>query len=67
VVRSQPGQIVHMTLSRKNPSQKRAGGVAQGEVPESKPQYPPPKKTQSLYTYERNYTAIGLNAIVSWG
>jgi hypothetical protein len=28
-VRSQPRQIVHETLSPKNPSQKRAGGVAQ--------------------------------------
>jgi hypothetical protein len=25
---SQPGQIVHKTLSQKNPSQKRVGGVA---------------------------------------
>jgi hypothetical protein len=33
VVRSQPGQIVHKTPSRKNPSQKRAGGVG----PESNP------------------------------
>jgi hypothetical protein len=30
VVQSQPRQIVHETLSQKNPSQKRAGGVAQG-------------------------------------
>jgi hypothetical protein len=29
VVQSQPGQIVHETLSQKKPSQKRAGGVAQ--------------------------------------
>jgi hypothetical protein len=36
---SQPGQIVHETLSRKNPSQKRAGGVAQGVGLEFKPQY----------------------------
>jgi hypothetical protein len=34
VVRSQPRQVVHKTLSRKNPSQKRAGGG-----PELKPQY----------------------------
>jgi hypothetical protein len=26
-VRSQPGQIVHKTLSLKNPSQERAGGL----------------------------------------
>jgi hypothetical protein len=38
VVRSQPGQIVRETLSRRNPSPKRAGGVAQGEGPEFKPQ-----------------------------
>jgi hypothetical protein len=39
MVRSQPRQIVHETLSRKNPSQKRVGGVAQSEDPEFKPQY----------------------------
>jgi hypothetical protein len=41
VVRSQPGQIVHKTLSqkKKKPSQKRVGGVAQSEGPEFKPQY----------------------------
>jgi hypothetical protein len=38
-VQSQPGQIVHETLYRKNPSQKRAGGVAQGVGPEFNPQY----------------------------
>jgi hypothetical protein len=38
-VGNQPGQIVHETLSRKNPSQKkRAGGVAQGVGPQFKPQ-----------------------------
>jgi hypothetical protein len=30
VVRSQDGQIVHKTLSQKNPTQKRAGRVTQG-------------------------------------
>jgi hypothetical protein len=39
VVQSQPGQIVCKTLSQKNPSQKRAGGVAQGVGPEFNPQY----------------------------
>jgi hypothetical protein len=29
LVRSQPSQIVHDTLSQKNPSQKRTGGMAQ--------------------------------------
>jgi hypothetical protein len=38
-VQRQPGQIVCETLSRKKPSQKRAGGVAQGVGPEFKPQY----------------------------
>jgi hypothetical protein len=38
-IRSQPGQIVHVTLSRKNPSKKGAGGVAQGVGPEFKLQY----------------------------
>jgi hypothetical protein len=42
-VQSQPGQIVHKTLSQKNPSQKRAG-VAQGVDPEFKPQYHRKKK-----------------------
>jgi hypothetical protein len=36
MVRSHPGQIVHETLSRKYPPQKRDGGVAQGVGPEFK-------------------------------
>jgi hypothetical protein len=32
-------QIVHETLSQKNPSQERVGGVAEGVGPEFKPQY----------------------------
>jgi hypothetical protein len=43
VVRSQPGQIVFKTLSRKN-SSPRAGGVAQGVGPKFKPQYHKKKK-----------------------
>jgi hypothetical protein len=39
VVQSQPGQIVGKTLSQKNPSQYRIGGVAQIVGPEFKPQY----------------------------
>jgi hypothetical protein len=39
VVQSQPRQIVREILSQKKPSQKRAGGVAQGVGPEIKPQY----------------------------
>jgi hypothetical protein len=38
-VQSQPGKIVQDTLSQKNPSLKRAGGVTQGIGPEFKPQY----------------------------
>jgi hypothetical protein len=36
MVQSQPGGIVLETLSLKTPSQKRAGGVAQGVGPEFK-------------------------------
>jgi hypothetical protein len=39
-----PGQRVHKTLSWKNPSQKRAGGVAQGVGPEFKPSTQKKKK-----------------------
>jgi hypothetical protein len=38
-VHSQPGKTAGETLSRKNPSQNRAGGVAQDECPEFKFQY----------------------------
>jgi hypothetical protein len=44
VIQSQPWQIVLETLSQKNPSQKRSGGVAQGVGPEFKPQYQKKKK-----------------------
>jgi hypothetical protein len=37
--RGQPREIVQETLSHKNPTQKRAGGVAQGVGPEFKPQH----------------------------
>jgi predicted P-loop ATPase len=47
-VQSQPRQIVHKTLSRKNSSQKRTGGVAQGVGPEFKPQYHKKKKILKL-------------------
>jgi hypothetical protein len=39
MVRNHAGQILCETLSRKHPSQKRAGGVAQGVGPEFKLQY----------------------------
>jgi hypothetical protein len=43
-VQSQPGQTkVCETLSRKTLHKNRAGEVAQGEGPEFKPQYYPPK------------------------
>jgi hypothetical protein len=38
-VQSQPREIVFETLSQKNPSQKKAGGVDQGVDPQFKPQY----------------------------
>jgi hypothetical protein len=44
MVQSQPGQIVHKTLSQRNHHKKRAGGVAQSEGPEFKPQYLKKKK-----------------------
>jgi hypothetical protein len=37
MVRCQPRQVVCKTLSRKNPSLKRAGGVAQSVGPEFEP------------------------------
>jgi hypothetical protein len=40
--------MVHKTLSGKNPSQKRAGGVAQGVGPKFKPQYHQKKKKVRL-------------------
>jgi hypothetical protein len=52
-VQSQPRQIVPKTLSRKHPSQKGAGGVAQVVGPEFKSQYH--KKTQ---TTTKRYTLL---------
>jgi hypothetical protein len=46
VVQSQPWEIVLETLSRKNPSQKRADGVAQSVGPKFKPQYHKQNKTE---------------------
>jgi hypothetical protein len=42
-----PGQIVHKTVSGRNPSQK-AGNVAQGVGPELKSQYHKKKKKNAL-------------------
>jgi hypothetical protein len=47
-VQGQPRQIVLETVSQKNPSQKRAGGVAQGLGPEFKPQYCKKKKEDAI-------------------
>jgi hypothetical protein len=43
-VQSQPRQIFPLDLISKNPSKNRAGGEAQGEGPEFKPQYCKKKK-----------------------
>jgi hypothetical protein len=50
-VQSQPRQIVHKTLSQKTLHKNRAGGVAQGENPEFKPQYQQQNKTKKPKTY----------------
>jgi hypothetical protein len=47
-VQSQPGQIISDTLSQKNPTQKRTGGVVQGCRPSSNPSTAKKKKTQTL-------------------
>jgi hypothetical protein len=44
MVRSQPGQIVHETLSRKNPSQKKGWEWFKVLEPEFKPWYHKNKK-----------------------
>jgi hypothetical protein len=46
MVQSQPRQTVCKTLSQKNPSQKRAGGVAQGVGPEFSTNPPKKRETQ---------------------
>jgi hypothetical protein len=43
---------IHETLSGEIPSQKRAGGVAQGVNPQFKSQHHPPKKN---LVFERHY------------
>jgi hypothetical protein len=47
---SQPRQIVQENISRKNPSQKWADGVAQGVGPEFKPQHHKKKKKKHTHT-----------------
>jgi hypothetical protein len=44
MVQSQPGEIVHETVSQKTHHKKRTGGVAQGVSPEFKPQNHKKKK-----------------------
>jgi hypothetical protein len=68
VVQRQPRQIVCETLPWKNPSQKKAGGVAQGVDPEFKPQYRRKKKkkrnrkqTDFIY-YKTTYKIVGPGA-----
>jgi hypothetical protein len=52
-----PRQIVGETLSQKNSSQKRAGGVAQGVGPEFKPQDLKKNKNWSMMMlYNSEYT-----------
>jgi hypothetical protein len=46
-VQSQHGQTVCKTLSQKSPSQKRAGGVAQGVGPEFKSQFHKKQKNKN--------------------
>jgi hypothetical protein len=48
IVQSQTRQTVHVTLSQKTLHKNRAGGVAQGEGPEFKPQYPKNKENHIL-------------------
>jgi hypothetical protein len=73
MVRSRPGQIVHETLSLKTPSQKRAGGVAQGVGPEFKPQdckqtnKKKEKKTQIKTTVRYHLTLIRMVIIKTSG
>jgi hypothetical protein len=52
-VRSKPRQIVLEALSQKFPSQERAGGVAQGEGPEFKPQYHKKKEEEARSSWGR--------------
>jgi hypothetical protein len=49
MVRSQLGNTVHETLSQKTLHKNRAGGVAQGEGPEFKPQYYKKKNKKNFH------------------
>jgi hypothetical protein len=61
VVQSQPGEIVLETLSLKNPSQKRAGGVAQGIGPEFKHQCRKKKKKKKKKTLYQHVVLLKLD------
>jgi hypothetical protein len=50
-IEDNPRQTVCKTLSQKNPSQKRAGRVAQGVGPEFKPQYCQKRKEKELFPF----------------
>jgi coenzyme F420-reducing hydrogenase beta subunit len=61
MVRNQPGQIVHETLSQKYLSQKRASRVAQGVGPEFKLPYHKEKKQKQknpLHYYAKYFACI---------
>jgi hypothetical protein len=53
-VQSQPGQTVCEIIPQKYPSQKRAGGVAQGVGPEFKPQHHQKKKKKTRIPSYKN-------------
>jgi hypothetical protein len=63
VVQSQPGQIASKTLSQKHPSQKRAGGMAQGAGLEFKTQCQKKKlclkcNLETLYMPHKNKNSL---------
>jgi hypothetical protein len=60
LVQRQSRQIVCETLSQKNSSQKSAGGVAQGEGSELKPQYHKKQKQQKPGKRSYYFTEVAL-------
>jgi hypothetical protein len=62
MVQSQPRKIVHETLSWKNPSQKRAGGVIQVVGPKFKPQK---QKISDAVNWEDIYITYVLYVLTS--
>jgi hypothetical protein len=59
---SQLRQIVYETLSRKDPSQKRTGGVAQGVGTEFKPSTEKKKKRLKMDSYLSTCTKINIKS-----